>query len=104
MPPRSRCPNMGPDALPPLPPGGASGPNYVLGHFLRRGTKFPSLHYLETATLVGGPTATEHVMVRKILESSLIAGALLALAACNTVAGAGKDVSSAGQAVTNAAH
>ncbi len=42
-------------------------------------------------------------MVRKSLEFALIAGTLLALAACNTVSGAGKDVSSAGKAVTNAA-
>ena len=41
-------------------------------------------------------------MVRKVLEATLIAGTLL-LAACNTVSGAGKDVSSAGKAVTNTA-
>ncbi len=40
--------------------------------------------------------------IRKALEFTLVAGTLL-LAACNTVAGAGKDVSSAGKAVTNAA-
>ena len=42
-------------------------------------------------------------MVRKVIGYGLISGALLVLAACNTVAGAGKDVSSAGDAVTNAA-
>jgi len=41
-------------------------------------------------------------MVRRAFEITLIAGTLL-LAACNTVEGAGKDVSSAGKAVTNAA-
>ncbi len=41
-------------------------------------------------------------MVRHLITAGLIAGALLA-AACNTVEGAGKDVSSAGNAVTNAA-
>ena len=41
-------------------------------------------------------------MVRKALEITLIAGTLL-LAACNTVSGAGKDVSSAGKAVTETA-
>lgn len=41
-------------------------------------------------------------MVRKVLSVTLIAGTLL-LSACNTVAGAGKDVSSAGKAVTDAA-
>jgi predicted small secreted protein len=42
-------------------------------------------------------------MVRKALTYSLIAGSLLALAACNTVSGAGKDVASAGNAVSNTA-
>ncbi|WP_294394872.1 entericidin A/B family lipoprotein [uncultured Sphingomonas sp.] len=41
-------------------------------------------------------------MVRKVLNVTLIAGTLM-LAACNTVAGAGKDVSSAGDAVSNTA-
>ncbi len=41
-------------------------------------------------------------MVRKILALALVAGGLMT-AACNTVAGAGKDVSSAGDAVTGAA-
>jgi predicted small secreted protein len=41
-------------------------------------------------------------MVRKILGVTLIAGTML-LASCNTVSGAGKDVSSAGKAVTSAA-
>jgi predicted small secreted protein len=41
-------------------------------------------------------------MVRKIVTATLIAGTML-LAACNTVSGAGKDVSSAGRAVTDAA-
>ena len=42
-------------------------------------------------------------MVRKMIEFAVIGGLLL-LAACNTVAGAGKDVSSAGKAVSNAAN
>jgi predicted small secreted protein len=41
-------------------------------------------------------------MVRKIVSATLVAGALL-LASCNTVDGAGKDVSSAGRAVSDAA-
>jgi predicted small secreted protein len=44
----------------------------------------------------------EHHMVRKILEVTLIAGTLL-LAACNTISGAGKDVSSVGKTVSNTA-
>lgn len=39
--------------------------------------------------------------MRKILIASVLAG--LALTACNTVAGAGKDVSSAGKAVSTTA-
>ena len=41
-------------------------------------------------------------MVRKLLTAGIVIGAL-ATAACNTVAGAGKDVSSVGNATTNAA-
>jgi len=40
--------------------------------------------------------------MRKSLGLSVVSGLLL-LAACNTVAGAGRDVSSAGDAVSNAA-
>lgn len=40
--------------------------------------------------------------MRNIIGLALVAGALL-VSACNTVEGAGKDVSSAGQAVANAA-
>lgn len=41
-------------------------------------------------------------MARHLITIGIIAGALLA-SACNTVQGAGKDVSSAGNAVANAA-
>ena len=41
-------------------------------------------------------------MVRKVLALALVAGSMM-VAACNTVEGAGKDVSSAGDAVSNAA-
>lgn len=41
--------------------------------------------------------------MRKLVGMVVVAGALLT-AACNTVAGAGKDVSSAGQAVSNTAN
>jgi predicted small secreted protein len=44
----------------------------------------------------------ETVTMRKIIVLAALA-ASLALAACNTVAGAGKDVSSAGHAVTDTA-
>jgi predicted small secreted protein len=42
-----------------------------------------------------------NIMVRKLVSIGLVAGALLT-AACNTVNGVGKDVSSAGNAVSNA--
>ena len=41
--------------------------------------------------------------MRTIINVSIAAAALLALSACNTVSGAGKDVSSAGKAVTKTA-
>ena len=41
-------------------------------------------------------------MVRKTITLTLVAGALL-VSACNTISGAGKDVSSAGRAVSNTA-
>jgi len=41
-------------------------------------------------------------MIRKIFAVALVAGALT-LSACNTISGAGKDVSSAGNAVSDAA-
>jgi predicted small secreted protein len=41
--------------------------------------------------------------MRKIVTVTMLAGAVL-LSACNTVAGAGKDVSSAGDAVTKTAN
>lgn len=40
--------------------------------------------------------------MRKLVSAVLVAGALV-LSACNTVEGAGRDVSSAGDAVSNAA-
>ena len=42
--------------------------------------------------------------MRKIIILAAAAAALLSTAACNTVAGAGKDVSSAGHAVTDTAN
>lgn len=42
-------------------------------------------------------------MIRKILTLAMISGGLLA-AACNTVEGAGKDMSSAGKAVSETAN
>lgn len=41
-------------------------------------------------------------MIRKILTLAMVAGAL-AVTACNTVEGAGKDMKSAGEAVSDAA-
>lgn len=41
-------------------------------------------------------------MVRKVIALALVAGSMM-VAGCNTVSGAGKDVSSAGKAVSDAA-
>lgn len=41
-------------------------------------------------------------MVRKVFALALVAGSLM-ISACNTVEGAGKDISSAGEAVKDAA-
>jgi predicted small secreted protein len=43
-------------------------------------------------------------LLRAGLVGLLLAGAALSLSACNTVAGAGKDVSNTGQATSNAAN
>jgi predicted small secreted protein len=42
-------------------------------------------------------------MIKRTIAVALVSLSLLAVAACNTVEGAGKDVSSAGKAVSNAA-
>ena len=41
---------------------------------------------------------------RAALTGLLLAGAVLSLSACNTVGGAGKDISNAGTATTNTAN
>jgi predicted small secreted protein len=43
-------------------------------------------------------------MFRKSLSVALIVGAIMTIAACNTVRGAGEDVESASNAVDNATH
>ncbi len=50
----------------------------------------------------GQPRAISEKNMRKILSLAVVAGAL-AISACNTVEGVGKDVSSAGNAVAGAA-
>jgi entericidin B len=57
---------------------------------------------LDPATMHHARHARSKIMVRKILMVGLIAGTF-AVSACNTVAGAGKDVSSVGHATTKAA-
>ena len=42
--------------------------------------------------------------IRALTLAVLLAGASVALSACNTTAGAGKDVSATGNAVTNGAN
>jgi predicted small secreted protein len=41
--------------------------------------------------------------MKKLMTTALVSGLMLALAACNTVEGAGRDVKSAGQAIENTA-
>ena len=43
-------------------------------------------------------------MFRKSLTIALIAGAIASIAACNTVRGAGQDIESASNSVSNAMH
>jgi len=43
-------------------------------------------------------------MIKRTIAIALVSVGLLAVSACNTVEGAGKDVSSAGKAVSNAAN
>ena len=92
---------MGPDA-PILPPGGASGPKLrPLHRKVVEPSGYPGIHR-QSRRFTSSAIIGSYEMVRKVLGFSLIASTLL-LAACNTVSGAGKDVSSAGKAVTNAA-
>jgi predicted small secreted protein len=55
----------------------------------------------------GGPAGFRREKMSRIITAVFTAGLLLGsatlLSACNTVAGAGQDVSSAGHAVTNGA-
>ena len=44
------------------------------------------------------------IMIKRTIAIALVSVGLLAVSACNTVEGAGKDVSSAGKAVSNAAN
>jgi predicted small secreted protein len=57
---------------------------------------------IDPAVLPARMMHLESYMVRKVVAFALVAGTLL-VSACNTVSGAGKDVSSAGKAVTNTA-
>ncbi|MBW4022073.1 MAG: entericidin A/B family lipoprotein [Proteobacteria bacterium] len=45
----------------------------------------------------------DSTIVRAAFTGLLLAGAVMSLSACNTVAGAGKDVSNAGSATTSTA-
>jgi entericidin B len=42
--------------------------------------------------------------MRKLLALAVIAASCLAMTACNTIAGAGRDISWAGHSITGAAH
>jgi predicted small secreted protein len=93
---------MGPDA-PILPPVALPGPNSVRRRTLGEREPFQRDRIdPPMPCAVSAGTNGSNTMVRKILTATLIAGTMM-LAACNTVAGAGKDVSSAGEAVSDAA-
>jgi entericidin B len=51
----------------------------------------------------GRPPSSELLKMRKLITLTVLAAAL-AVSACNTVSGVGKDVSAAGKAVTGAAN
>lgn len=57
---------------------------------------------MPSVPVIGTLIQGRNIMVRKAIALVLVAGGLL-VSACNTVEGAGKDVSSAGKAVSNAA-
>lgn len=57
---------------------------------------------MPSVPLIGMLLHGRNFMVRKAIALVLVTGGLL-VSACNTVEGAGKDVSSAGKAVSNAA-
>ncbi len=52
---------------------------------------------------VTSPFHPQRSSVRRLTALVVIAAATLSLAACNTISGAGKDVSSAGSAISNTA-
>lgn len=108
-PPRSRYPlNKGPVRV--IPPVDAAGPNKfprtssTLTHMLPRGNK-PSAGALTIEPLRGEASDQPKglTMFKRTIAIAFVSVSLLAIAACNTVEGAGKDVSSAGKAVANAA-
>ena len=50
---------------------------------------------------IGGSTMVKFMAT--LLTTALLLGSALSLAACNTTAGAGKDISAAGQGITDTA-
>lgn len=49
------------------------------------------------------PHSAETRLMKRLIAFFLVTASLAALAACNTVAGAGEDLSSGGHAITNSA-
>lgn len=118
MPPRFRYPRQGPVGVNPPPPGNTAGPTFAvqntgsagpspdLRSLFRCGRSLVARNETPRRTFLcrprGDPQHME-VMMRKIFSMVIVAGAL-AVSACNTVEGVGKDVSSAGDAVSGAAN
>ncbi len=44
-----------------------------------------------------------HIIVSRLVAALALAGVVLGLAACNTVAGVGEDINAAGRAISRAA-
>ena len=104
---------MSPDALTSPPPGSASGLNFfeeprLFPYFPRidrtpvRGWNRITPTALSDAWTGLVPVAVRRVSMRKIL-TLLVVSSGLALAACNTIEGVGRDVQSVGETVADAA-
>jgi predicted small secreted protein len=80
-----------------------SGNFFQINQVITREQRLPSCIEPPTfATAREGFGKEDSLMIKRIVAIALL-GTTIMVAACNTVEGAGKDVSSAGKAVANAA-
>lgn len=100
-PPRYRYPYMDPERR---PPHGTPGPTYFRTFAIASPdrTRNNALCRALSAGSMECVQEENELMVRKLMTMALVAG-MVTVAACNTVSGAGKDVSSAGRAVSKTA-